>query len=199
MKKKIRIGLSVFAVIIICGVCFVGVSYLMLSSSGATVDTPLEFIPYGNTVPSVMSVLLRFEDGGSIFCEFNTEITKTSVILLHNSADNDDLQPYGYRAEHIIDSNYSALVGLIDNIGGVDMGDYHYTGIQITEILRYTTDLDVKRDIASAVFNKISVVGFSNRTLVDLIEASSTDFSFPDGYPLLSFMPAMCKNVEFIN
>ncbi len=199
MKKNSRIILSVFAAVLLCAACFIGISAVMLASGDTDVNTPLNNMPYSNAAPLSLGLLFCFDDGGSIFCEFDAVTTKTSVILLKNGDGKDQLKPYGYTADFVFDCEYSVLECLIDNLGGIDMDNYHYTGVQISEILRHTAEISVRKRVVSAVFGKISAVGLSSQALVDLIEQSSTDFSFPDGYSLLALMPALCQNIVFIN
>ena len=196
MRRQIL--LTVLAVMC-CASIFLGVSYLMLKSGAEPTKQNESAIPYTENEDAPKGLLFNFYEGGSVFVNFDTAQQTTMVILLPHDCDQTAVCDYGYTVFKRIKTDYAMLEGFIDRIGGIELQDMRYTGVQVTEQLKHSVDNDLRRNIISAVFEKLALNGLTSENLVFIIENSTTDFSFPDGYSLLSNIGALSKNINFIN
>ena len=171
----------------------------MLKSSAEPTKQNESAIPYTENEDAPKGLLFNFYEGGSVFVNFDTAQQTTMVILLPHDCDQTTVSDYGYTVFKRIKTDYAMLEGFIDRIGGIELQAMRYTGVQVTEQLKHSVDNDLRRNIISAVFEKLALNGLTSENLVFIIENSTTDFSFPDGYSLLSNIGALSKNINFIN
>ena len=196
MRRQIL--LTVLAVMC-CASIFLGVSYLMLKNEVKPTKQNDSTIPYTENEDTPKGLLFNFYEGGSVFINFDTSQDTTMIILLPHECDQSAVSEYGYTVFKRIKTDYAMLEGFIDRIGGIELQNMRYTGVQITEQLKHSVDKDLRRNIISAIFEKLAQNGLTSENLVFIIENSTTDFSFPDGYSLLSSIGALANNINFIN
>lgn len=183
-----------------CAAVFLGISFLMLSNTSKPVRQNESAIPYTESQDATpKGLLFNFLEGESVFINFDTEQNTTMIILLPHNCNETSVSEYGYVVFKRIKSDYTMLEGFIDRIGGIEFNNIRYTGVQITDELKHNADKQLRRDIISAIFEKIADKGLTSENLVFIIENSDTDFSFPDGYSLLMNIETLSRNVNFVN
>ncbi len=190
--------LTVLAVLV-CAAIFTGVSYLFLHTNSQPSDSTESLIPYTENDGTPKGLLFGFDEGGSVFLYFDTEQDNTMAILLPHDCDKEAVADYGYTVFRHIKTDYAMLEGFIDRIGGIEIDNMRYTGVQITEQLGHSVDKQLRRDIIAAIFEEIADDGLKSENLVYIIENSQTDFSFPDGYSLLGNIRSFASNLHFVN
>ena len=75
-----------------------------------------------------------------------------------------------------------------------------YTGVQVCNILAVNKDsIKTKRDVISAIFEKISKNGFSSEVLSCIINNTDTSLSAPDCFEWADYISDMCKSYNIVN
>lgn len=199
LKQASRSILIVVLVVLCCAAVFTGLSFVMLRTPAEQSDSDNNFVPYVENEDTPKGILFCFDEGGSVFFYFDTDSSSTAVLLLQNGATSDDVSAYGYTVFRTVKTDYQMLEGFIDHIGGIELENTRYTGVQVSDMLRHDAQKEIRREIISAIFKHLASNGLSGEELVFIIENSDTDLSFPDGYSLLQSIEKLAKNLHFIN
>ncbi len=202
MKINLRTTIYVFLAVIVTAAIFTAMTYLGVSQSEGQADNTVPSVPYYNeTPPETAGILFRFNDGGSVFLNLDFYENKVSVILFENRTVKQRVLDYGYTVTYTVDTDYIFLSEFIDRFGGIEMNIegtlLRYTGVQVTDMLREDS-LD-KRRVISVVLDKISKKGFSKNDLLFIIKNTTTELSYPNGYPYIEPLKNLCRNVSFVN
>lgn len=197
MKTKASIYFKVFFVCVILSAVLILIFTAMVGINlKSEVDSNLENIPYEDaSAVNNCGVLLNFEGGGSQYFYFDAKNNQTTVLLLKNNATQNDVLNYGYNVNAELTVPYFTLADFIDRFGGVKMktdqeGILNYSGVQVAEMLSKTNDQMFKKQITKQILNSIKNVGFTHNDLLFLINNTTTDLSFPNGY----FIPEVINN-----
>ena len=199
MKQAGKNVLIVILVVLCCAAVFTGISYLMLYTPSSQSSAKDDFVPYVESDDTPKGILFGFDNGGSVFLYFDAKNPSTMVLLLPNGATPNDVDAYGYTVFRTVKTDYAMLEGFIERVGGIEIDNTRYTGVQISDMLRHDAQKPIRRQVISAIFKKLAANGLSSENLVYIIENSRTDLSFPDGYSLLTDIEKLSKNIHFIN
>lgn len=193
-----QVLLTIFAVMC-CAAIFIGISVLMLRSQSQPIDKSESQVPYAEAEGTPKGLLFNFDEGNSVFLYFNPDENNTMAILLPHDCDETAVANYGYTVFRRIKTDYDMLEEFIDRIGGIEIDNMRYTGVQITDMLRQSLDKQLRRNVISGIFNRIAKNSLTSENLVFIIENSNTSFSFPDGYSLLLEIQSLANNLYFVN
>ncbi len=202
MKSNLRTTIYVSLAVLISAAIFTTMTYLGVSKSEKPTDNAVPNVPYYNeTPPETAGILFRFNDGGSVFFNLDFYENKVSVILFEDKAVKQRVLDYGYTVTYTIDTDYIFLSEFIDRFGGIEMNIegtlLRYTGVQVTNLLK--EGLGDKRKVISSILDKISKKGFSKNDLLYIIKNTTTELSYPNGYPYIEPLQSLCRNVSFVN
>ncbi|MBQ3817178.1 MAG: hypothetical protein II802_02765, partial [Clostridia bacterium] len=111
---------------------------------------------------------------------------------------------YGYKINYRVSSDISLLAGIIDLVDGIEIPieneKLRYTGVQIADLVSTTVEKQVlKREITTALFDKISEVGLQKSDFVYIIENSETDLTVPQCYYWDEKIREMAQNTVILN
>lgn len=203
--KKFSVYLKTLLVCIILSVVLLAVFIISLTASNKPVSQTPQKVPYySSSAPSEYGALICFREGGSIFLEFNYDSEKTFVLLLGNSATGDEVTSRGYDLDVILEADYSFLAELIDRFGGILLntesdGLLNFTGVQITELLSKSSDMEFRRRVAERLLGQIYKEGFTLDDIMFLLENTQSPLSYPSAYFLNETISAATKQTVFIN
>ncbi len=202
MKDGFRTVFYVSSAIILTAVILSAMAYFGISQGEQATDNVTSDVPYYNqTPPDTAGFLFRFDDGGSVFLNMDFYEEKISVILFDTKTVKQSVLDYGYTVTYTVDTDYIFLAEFIDRLGGIEMelegSLLRYTGVQVTDLLK-NKQVD-KRQVISVMLQKISKNGFSKNDLLYIIKNTTTELSFPSGYPYIEPLPKVCRNVNFVN
>lgn len=169
-----------------------------------TAETP-QNIPYvSDDSPDFFGVLLRFSGAKSVYLGFDKNENKTTVIMLENGADEAAVNAYGYDVDCVSDADFDFLARFIDNFGGINLTDsagetFRYMGVQITELLKKTNDINFKKTVITGLLTAMKEKGVERADLVLFIEECSTNLNFPSIYYLHDTLNSSLKSLSFVN
>lgn len=189
---------------LVSGMIFFGVSYAYLDynlSKVADTDQKDYTVPY-NRAPENCSVVFVYPDNTAtlVYLDFAKE-----NIRLVNISNYDPACPeyYGYSADYNVKISYDLIEGIIDRVGGIDIThnneQFRYTGVQVIDLIAYGSVDDIKKQILTQIFNKISKNSFSKDDMVYIIENSEGNLSFIDCIDWLDYLENMSNRISFIN
>ncbi|MBQ6847999.1 MAG: hypothetical protein IJO62_03690 [Clostridia bacterium] len=188
--------LKTLVVSIIFGASVFTVGYFFLDSrlSEKEVSENVNSVPYYEATPQNTCLLMRFcEDEVVLNLDFNEKIISIAFI-------NESPERYGYYVDYTLNCDYNTVGYFVDSIGGIELGDFRHTGVQITEILEYTNVSDSqKREIAEKIIQGIAKAGFTKESLLYIINTSETDLKFNQCFSWVDFIPELCKFPRFVN
>ena len=198
--------LKIFFTLSFCLALFAAVSYfyitITIEKQNSAIDTKESGIPYSST-PDDSGVLFVMPDGSGalIYLEFSSGCVSAVFI---DDADSGDSVFYGYPADYRINCDYTLLAGIIDNAGGIELGEnegrLRYTGLQTVELLSYTSDFRaLSKDIIKALFLSISKKGFSESDMAYILEnCKDTTLTLPECFKWNEYIPQMSSAVAVI-
>lgn len=201
LKKSIK-HLFIF---LCCGLLFFFSAYLYLYTglnNSKEAETKENSIPYEKAVPEDTGLLIKFESGSAvmIFLDFSYERILAAVIDDYTDGAE---QRLGYDIQYTLQTDATFLEGIVDKLGGIDLDiqntPLRYTGVQVCDLISRNTDVELKRQILSSIFTKISKVGFSTDGFVFMIENSDTALTVPDCIYWAEHLKNMCMRYMIIN
>ncbi len=165
---------------------------------------PEEKVPYKQSqAPLFWGLLMNFSGGKSVYFGFDAEVGTTSVILLPENAQSSEVSQYGYSVDCEVRAEFDFLSSFIDSFGGIelntDSGIFSFTGVQITDMLKKTNDIEFKKRIINKLFAKIKVENLRKDHLSLLIENTETTLTFPMAYYLDETVNNAVFDIRFIN
>ena len=204
MKKQTSVYLKVLVTCICLSVVLFSVFSVSVGmNSRPTAETP-QNVPYvSDEAPDFFGLLMRLEGGASVYCGFDKVGAKTTVIMLENGAQSSAVLEYGYFIDCEADATFDFLARFIDNFGGIELntdnGLFKYTGVQITDMLTKTNDIDCKKRVIGKVLTAMQQRGLERADLLMLIEQTETDLSFPSAYYLHDTINSSLRTITFVN
>lgn len=202
MKQKIKTTFYFLVAVILCSTIFSAMIYFALNDKQTQVDNSVQSVPYyEQTPPDNAGLLFRFENHGSVFLNLDFYEEKVSVIIFDSKITKQTVVDYGYSVFATFDSDYVFLADLIDRFGGLELEDneklFRYTGVQVTELL--IKNKENAKAVITALLGKIAHNGFSKNDLTFVINNTSTQLSYPEGYPLITYLGQICRTINFVN
>lgn len=199
MKRSFKLFLKSFVISSICLCVILGLFYWYVQTNVAPTENEVNNVPYVQQKPDNAGILL--EIGGEktfLYLDFQNTLLSVSINPpLHSQ------EIYGYPIDYTITSHYELLVFIVDYFGGVEIfsnGEtLRYTGLQICETVKRSTDKQLRRDIIDDICKKISEKGVSTEFFVEIIQKSKTEMRLVDCYFWYEDLWEMCKRVEFID
>ncbi|MBE6729521.1 MAG: hypothetical protein E7568_04745 [Ruminococcaceae bacterium] len=181
MKRKIFI--TFICSFLSCLVLFIGVLFLFSRENLTGVDVPKTDEPYGKTfLPSNTVVLFTFPDACGVAISLDFENSKTVAAVL-KTPDKEAALDFGFEVEYTAECDYPFMMDFIDTLGGIELDNYRYTGVQVCNMLAsFKDDVTLRANILNAVFEKIAKYGLSQEALYCIIEDTKTNLSVPACY-----------------
>ncbi len=187
------------------GAIFFGAAYAYLdynfSKTATDIDQKDYAVPY-NRVPKSCGVVFVFPDNTAtlVYLDFDRE----NIRLLNIDAYEQSCpEYYGYSVDYNINISYELIEGIIDRVGGIDITQngetLRYTGVQVMDLIAYDRVEDIRKQILTQIFDKISKNNFSKEDMVYIIENSEGNLSFIDCIDWLDYLKSMSSRVNFIN
>lgn len=193
VKRFKKIGFMCLAVALL-----VAVGYAYLSYNIKPVEIDSESEPYAPELPKNCGIVLEIETEKTfLYLDFSE--SKLNVLL--NVPKNYEKTIHGYSADFTVKAESFLVSELIDRIGGIDLKlqDEHlrYTGVQIVELLE-NEDIS-KREVVTAIFNKIGKSGLTKSDFIFIIENCETNITIPDCYHWPNYIKTMCENLKIMD
>lgn len=202
MVKKMKGFLAAAAICLVCSLIFIGIGYLYISASIKETENKSQKVPYYTENVDSVGVLFELEGNKSlIFLDFeNSSVTYVDA----NEKVITDNKCGGYNVDYTVSADYSLVSDIIDRLGGIELvvenKKHNYMGVQVKEIIEKTPDITrFRKQIAEAIFEKISLVSFSRNDFAFIIENSSTDLTVPDIFYWEKYIKETCKKAYFVN
>lgn len=196
MKRK-----SLFKLLTVCvctGIIFVALGYTYLSQSLKPAKVETESEPYSASVPQNCGIVFESEEEKTFFyLDFEDEALYVLLSLPSEWEDN----IHGYSVDRSVKGDYSLVADLVDMVDGIDLKtdgeELRYTGVQSVDLLSQKTV--TKREVISAMAEKIAKNGFSKDGFIYIVENSQTDITVPDCYYWSDHIKEMCRNIKIID
>lgn len=202
MVKKMKGFLSAAVICLVCSLIFIGIGYLYISASLKETENKAEKVPYYTEKVDSVGVLFELEGNKSlIYLDFeNSAVTYVNA----NEKKISNNMCCGYSVDYTVSADYSLIADIIDRLGGIEFSiegkRHNYMGVQVREIIEKTPDITpFRKQIAKAIFEKISLVSFSRNDFAFIIENSSTDLTVPDIFYWEKYIKETCKKAYFVN
>ncbi len=196
MKKRTKFKIKLFASLLVFASVLIGVGYVYLNSrlENITANDTLSGVPYYTQTPENSCVLLMIcEDNILLDLKFEQELM--NVVFLEYEP-----EYYGYSVDYTIKTDYEFAGYLVDLVGGIEMDNMRYTGVQVSQMLEYTNaSKEQKKEITEKIINGISNTVLTKDDLHYIIENSETDLKFAECFLWSDFLPDVCKFVNFVN
>lgn len=206
---KLTHGAKTVFSIIFAGLVFFAGAYLYLTAATGVTENQMNAdakdmtVPYSPSYPDNAGLLTVFPDNSAalIYLDFSEQRIYTALMDEYTEGVSEYL---GYDISHTVFADYSLISGITDRVGGLELelnGEkLRYTGVQITDYLSRTPATnELKRQLISLIFERISKNGFSRDDLVYIIENSDTDLTVPDCFEWPAFISDMALRAVFIN
>lgn len=192
-------------IIFFSGLLFFGVAYAYLyhnfNQSAAEADQKDYTVPY-EKVPQNCGITFVFPNNSAVLAYLNFDDLSIKLFDIENF---DSTRPEynGYTADYTVQTDYELVEGIIDRVGGVNL-DYggeklRYTGIQVVDIISRGCDNNLKRQLISEIFDRISKNNFSKDDFVYIIENSESNLSVIDCIYWLDYIKQMSGRISFAN
>ena len=202
MVKRVKTYISAIVISSICAVLFIGIGYLYISAGIKEVENSQSSVPYSSFSPENAGIMFNIADSKTlIFLDFDEQ----RVAFLN--ADDKKIEENtccGYSIDYTVSADYDFLADLVDLVGGIELkgetDTLNYTGVQLIELVSSSAQReDLRRDIAAAIFERISLNSFSRSDFAFIIENTLTDLTIPDCYYWSDYIKDMCANPYFVN
>ncbi len=190
--------------VVLCAVAFFLTSLGVLWQEGSTQTEKNQVSePYFPPPPQNTPVMFLWEEGGGEIVYLDFEQCEIAVTILPENCDENTAPKYGYSDFEAVKANYLLIISVVDRLGGIEIEEngqsLRLTGAQIASFVGKGEDFTAKRQVISAIFEKIANSGFSNDDFMFIINNSNTTLSFPDCYGWDERIAQMAKNIKIIN
>ena len=176
---------------------FIGLGYYYIDKHDIKVENEVESIPYYTQKPDSKGVLFVFGTK-NVYTFLNFE--NSSVTVLYNCQ---NPQEVGYKVDYTAETNYSLIAYICDYFEGInitfDAETLRYTGNQVAELLSTSGDEALRKNIITAIFEKMSQQGVEADFFNNIINQSKTNLKMPDCYFWCEFMDDIAKDINFIS
>lgn len=203
---KTKSILKIFFTVSFCAALFAAGAYFYLTATiekqNSAADTKKSGIPY-SSAPDDSGVLFIMPDGSGVLIYLEFSQTAISAVFIDDCT-GDDSVFYGYPADYRIDIDYTLLAGIIDNAGGIELGEnegrLRYTGVQVVELLSYTEDFRaLTKETLSSLFKSIAKNGFSESDMTYILEnCESSTLTLPECFKWNEYIPKMSAAVTVV-
>ena len=201
LKRKIFGIIKFFAFCVICCSLFVGSGYFYLRQNFKEAENKVSSVPYSFSAPENKGIMLDICDSLTfLYLDFSDERLK--VIIPNEEEYGEEI--YGYTIDFTVKTDYRFVSYIIDCADGIELNlegeTLRYTGVQISDILSRTVDTsELKREIITALLEKIGECGLDSEFFDFLVESTDTDITVPDCYYWGKYISKLCKNGGIIN
>lgn len=202
LKSKI---LKNVLIIFLSGVIFLGVAYAYLAYNTnkklMATEQKDSTVPY-KSLPKNCGIVIAFPNDKALlaYLDFNENCIRLVNVEKYDS---DCSHYYGYTADYTVKASYDLLQEMVDRVGGVDIEQngtvMRYTGTQVVDLFSSGYTGNMRGQLISQIFKKISKNGFSKEDVIYLIENCETDISFIDCIYWIDYIKEMSDNVKFAN
>lgn len=191
--SSFRIFLKTFVISGWCLVFFVGFGYYYIDSKTAKVENQIESVPYYSQIPE--NKLVNFKFGTyNVYTYLDFKNSMVSVTLNPNEHNN-------YSADYTLECNEKTLLEICNYFDGINLmieaETLRYAGSQVVELINNDKSDELRKNIISAIFEKIEKQGIGIDFFNMLIVDSKTNLKMPDCYFWAEFMDDISANVEF--
>ncbi len=185
--------------------CFLGAAFacfnINISQDASKVDKAKQNVPY-KSIPVSCGVMFVLPSNSAMLCYLDFEKEHICVLDV-DRYDSAIPEYYGYSVDYTVQVNYELIEGVVDRVGGVDINKngtiMRYTGVQIIELIENEYSSNIKKQIISQIFLKISNNGFSADDFIFIIENTKSNLVFTECIFWLDYIEKMSKNVTFIS
>ena len=193
-----------FKLLILCLICcslFVGGGYLYLQKSFKETENKVSSVPYSFSAPEDKGIMLDV-CGSLTFFYLDFEDERLTVIIPPRTEYEEEI--FGYPIDFTVKTDYGFVASAVDSADGIELNingeTLRFTGVQVADILSRTVDtLELKRQIITALLNKIGENGIDGEFFTFLVESTDTDITVPDCYYWEKYITKLCKNGGIIN
>ncbi len=201
MKRKIFGIVKLFAFCIVCCSLFVGGGYLYLQKSFKETENKVSSVPYSFSAPEDKGIMLDV-CGSLTFFYLDFEDERLTVIIPPGTEYEEEI--FGYPIDFTVKTDYGFVAAAVDSADGIELNingeTLRFTGVQVADILSRTVDTsELKRQIITALLNKIGENGIDGEFFTFLVESTDTDITVPDCYYWEKYISKLCKNGGIIN
>lgn len=201
MKRKIFGIVKLFAFCIVCCSLFVGGGYLYLQKSFKETENKVSSVPYSFSAPEDKGIMLDV-CGSLTFFYLDFEDERLTVIIPPGTEYEEEI--FGYPIDFTVKTDYGFVAAAVDSADGIELNingeTLRFTGVQVADILSRTVDTsELKRQIITALLNKIGENGIDVEFFTFLVESTDTDITVPDCYYWEKYISKLCKNGGIIN
>ena len=198
--------LKIFFTVSFCAALFAASAYFYLTitieKQNSAADTKQSGIPY-SSLPEDSGVLFAMPDGRGVLIYLEFSQNSISAVFIDDCSDGDSVY-YGYPADYRIEGDYTLLAGIIDNAGGIELGTdedrLRYTGVQVEELLSYTSDIrSLSKEVIRGLFKSIYKNGFQSSDMSYIMEnCISSTLTLPECLNWDEYLPNMASAVTVI-
>lgn len=190
---------------VMCGALFFGAVYgylnYNLNKSILSADQKNNDTQYKH-VPESKGIGFLLPDSSAVLVYLNFKENCINVVNIGVYDKNNNLY-YGYTMDYTVEVDEQLVGGMVDSVGGVNVSvagqTYRYTGVQVEELIKNTTDDSVKSQIIAEIFKNISKNGISKENFVYILQNAKTDLSILDCIYWLDYIDSIRENIVFIN
>lgn len=170
-----------------------GYFYLESRLEEMIVSDNVNSVPYYST-PDNFTVSFKICEDSLLF-NFDFDNESVNIAFLENENAN-----YGYNIDYTVQCDYETVGYFVDIVGGIDIENTRYTGVDITELLEYSTvDFLKRKEITEKIMLGISKNGLTQKDMIYLIENSKTNLKFNECFLWTEYIPELCGFIRFIN
>ena len=153
-------------------------------------------------VPESKGIGFLLPDSSAVLVYLNFKENCINVVNIGVYDKNNNLY-YGYTMDYTVEVDERIIGGMVDSVGGVnirtDGQTYRYTGVQVKELIKDTTDGSVKSQIIAEIFKSVSKNGISKENFVYILQNAKTDLSILDCIYWLDYIDQIRENIIFID
>ena len=177
-----------------------GFLYLNSRLEAREISQKTESVPYYSPKPDNSAVL--FDISGDLVL-FYLNFQDESMNIVFPTVQVGQLNTYGFNVDETVKTDYRLVSYFTDLVGGIDLEidgqSFRYTGVQTAELLEYSADSTIKREILEKIVAGIADVGFFKEDMLYIAEKCECSFSFSDVYYWTEYIQKLCKFKRFIN
>ena len=175
-----------------------GYVYLDGRLNQITTGETTENIPYYESIPEDTAIVFNI-CGDSILINLGFSEKRINIIFLGQGEENSS-EIFGYDIDYRIYSDYDLVGYLVDAVGGIELEDMRYTGVQITEMLEYSNvRYETKRILTDKIITGIANKGFTKEDMLYITENADTNLKFASAYLWIDYIAEICRFPQFAN
>lgn len=172
-----------------------------LNKQTAEADQKDYTVPYEN-LPDNTGIAFLLPDSSAVIVYLDFENSCINVINIENYDRNNNMY-FGYTVDYVIETDYQLIGGIVDRVGGVNIGvngeTLRYTGVQVIDLISVNSDVNIKTQVITQIFKQISKIGFSKDDFIYIIENSKSNLTVVDCIYWLDYIDEMRSSINFVN